>query len=168
LISTLKENPENLVRFRAAPWQFQRTFKTPKEQLPVFLRLLLEQFEVESGVITTDLIVFEPSNVLELLLQMSVEVDDKWAFVLAVEGKADLCTLLEAVLEDWIDFLFVPKPEEVAIYADHDEFLTVFTAAPDSLQILNAKLEREGYETATGYTRQLTADGWINVWDESS
>ena len=32
--------------------------------------------------------------------------------------------LLQALLSEWIDFLFVPIPERFLIYADHDEYIT--------------------------------------------
>jgi hypothetical protein len=38
----------------------------------------------------------------------------------------EIAPLLEAALGDWVDFLFVPVPKPFAIYADHDDYITLY------------------------------------------
>jgi hypothetical protein len=47
------------------------------------------------------------------------------------ESAAEACELVEAVLGERVDFLFVPTPRRRVIYAGHDEYLT-FPAHPES------------------------------------
>ena len=61
--------------------------------------------------------------------------------------------LLQASFADWVDFLFVPSPDRFVLYADHDEWTTVFAANEVDLASMKSALHGGGFEMITGYTR---------------
>jgi hypothetical protein len=65
-----------------------------------------------------------------------------------------------AALGDWVDFVFVPSPEVVAIYADHDEYTTFYTRDDATLKNLASGLEKSGFEAVRDYTRRSSGDKW--------
>jgi hypothetical protein len=68
-------------------------------------------------------------------------------------GHADVLALLEASLSDWVDFLFVPSPNRFALYADHDEWTTVFGTNEVDLASMSAAMSSGAFEMITNYTR---------------
>jgi len=142
-----------ITRFRANPWLDQRTFKTPLKDLKRFVATLLGPFPLETGLLATDQVVFEPEHVLELLQANAIPVEDPWEFHFVAEGRQSIAELLEAVLSDWIDFLFVPIPTSFVIYADHDEYVTFYAANEKQLTALTSHLEQAGFEAVAGYDR---------------
>src|SRR5947209_559443 len=124
MLRLLPERTQDIKQFRSAPWPFQQTFKTPLKDLNRFVLTFLSQYPVQSGTVSTDEVVFEPRTVLSLIRRHSVPLDGWYEFTLTAEGQQDVAELIEAVLADWIDFVFVPFPTQFAIYADHDEFTT--------------------------------------------
>jgi hypothetical protein len=62
------------------------------------------------------------------------------------------------LLGDWVDFVFVPTPEVVAIYADHDEYTTFYTRDNTTLKNLASGLEKSGFEAVRDYTRRSSGD----------
>ena len=64
---------------------------------------------------------FEPKDLLHLLADNSLLVEDQYHLTIKAEGQQAVAELLQAALGDWVDFVFVPIPEVLAIYADHDE-----------------------------------------------
>ncbi len=67
---------------------------------------------------------------MQLCADNSIELDNFWKFTLRAKGQQNVAELLEAMLGDWIDFVFVPTTESFAIYADHDEYTTFYTPNP--------------------------------------
>jgi hypothetical protein len=160
LITVLSERPHELLRFRAAPWPYQHTFVTPLQNLDRFVSTILASFPVEEAVLSTDEVVFEPRNVLQLFADNSIELDNFWRFTLRLKGEQKVTELLEAVLGDWIDFVFVPPTELFAIYADHDEYTTFYTPTQSALNELVTKLERAGFKSVADYTRGTSDKKW--------
>jgi hypothetical protein len=70
MLTFLSEQPEEIRRFRAKPWNFQRTFKTPLKDLNRFVSTFLATFSFSEGALSTDEVVFEPRNLLILLAQI--------------------------------------------------------------------------------------------------
>ena len=160
MLTLLSEQPEEICRFRAKPWLFQQTFKTPLKDLNRFVTTFLAPFSLEKGAMSTDEVVFEPKNLLHLLANNSLLVEDQYHLTIQAEGQEAVADLLQAALGDWIDFVFVPAPEVLAIYADHDEYTTFYSRDDATLKNVASGLEKSGFEAVLDYTRGSSGDKW--------
>jgi len=160
MLTLLSERPEEIRRFRVRPWPFQQTFKTPLKDLTRFVTTFLAPFSLEKGAISTDEVVFEPKDLLHLLANNSLSVKDQYHLTIQAEGQQAVAALLEAALGDWVDFVFVPSPEVLAIYADHDEYTTFYTRNDVTLNRLASGLQKSGFEAVLDYTRRSSGDKW--------
>jgi len=153
---TLSENPAALKRFRRTPWKFQSTFETPLKNLPAFVLTIASAGEQwKTGSLTLELVVFEPRNLIALLERNSIPIRYERGVTLTASGKQEIEDLLCAVLGDWIDFLFVPEPKSFAIYADHDEFTTLYAQTRSNLNRVVHRLSDKGFKIERDYKRQL-------------
>jgi hypothetical protein len=146
MIRALEEISEAVRTFWNHPRPFQKTLITPRDRLALFLSILTEVFPINGGSLSTDQVVFEPNHTLELLNGRGISLKNFWRFSLEATGQDEVCRLLEAVLDDWIDLLFVPDPAVFAIYADHDEYLTVYVHSENGLDKMGIRLESSGFE----------------------
>jgi hypothetical protein len=160
MLAVLSERTEEIQRFRAAPWIFQRTFKTPLKDLNRFVSTFLARFTLERGALSTDEVVFEPKDLLHLLTAHSLAVQDYYHLTIQAMGQQEIAELLEAALGDWVDFVFVPSPEVIAIYADHDEYTTFYAQDDATLTSVASNLETAGFEAVPSYTRGSSGDKW--------
>ena len=154
----LSGRTEEIRRFHADPWPFQQTFKTPLKELARFVSVVLGQFDFEKASLSTDEVVFEPRDVLELMARNSITLQNHWDMNLSAEGREDIAELLEAALGDWVDFVFLPFPELMAIYGDHDEYTTFYCKDSLILNKLSEQLVDAGFEPVSGYTRGRSGD----------
>jgi hypothetical protein len=153
LITILAERPESLRLFHANPWQFQQTFSTPLKDLNRFVSAIFAPFSWERGAFSTDEVVFEPHHLLRLMAENSIHVENFWALNLEAHGEKETAELLEAALGDWVDFVFLPVPESIAIYADHDEYITFYAKGESVLSTLKLELIRAGFKPIEAYER---------------
>jgi hypothetical protein len=153
MIRLLPSIPEAIHRFRANPWPFQKTLETPRENMTSFISALGSVFPVDSGVVSTDQVVFEPDNFLELLKARELSIENYRTFCAEASSPENVAVLLNAMLNDWIDFVFVPSPESFAIYADHDEFLTLYVPTASGLSELVTRLALVGFNFEDWYIR---------------
>jgi hypothetical protein len=160
MITALPDQPEQTEKFRSAPWAWQATFETPLKDLDSFVAGILSPFPLDSGALSTDLVVFEPDNLLKLMSDASIHVENQWKFIIRADGPQSISMLLESAFGDWVDFLFVPSPESFAIYADHDEYATFYTRDSESLLLLVSTLEQAGFVSVPQYTRGGAVDRW--------
>jgi hypothetical protein len=160
MLTLLSERPEEIHRFRATPWPFQQTFKTPLKDLNRFVTTFLAPFSLERGTMSTDEVVFEPKDLLRLLSNNSLTVEDQYHLTIQAEGQQAVIHLLQAALGDWVDFVFVPSPEVLAIYADHDEYTTFYTRDDATLKNVTSGLEKSGFEAVPDYTRGSLGNKW--------
>jgi hypothetical protein len=160
MLTLLAERPEEIRRFRAKPWPFQQTFKTPLKDLNRFVTTFLAPFSLQRGAMSTDQVVFEPKDLLHLLANNSLSVEDQYHLTIQAEGQQAVADLLQAALGDWVDFIFVPSPEVLAIYADHDEYTTFYTRDNARLKNMASGLEKSGFEAVLDYTRGSSGDNW--------
>jgi hypothetical protein len=160
MIRLLTDKPDEILRFRANPWPYQQTFLTPLKDLNRFVSTVLAPFLVDCAVASTDEIVFTPEGMLEFLANASIHVEDQWRFTVAAEGQQTVAELLEALLGDWIDFLFIPTSQSLAIYADHDEYTTLYCPDEKSLHHLSATLVAAGYSAVKDYQRGTSDGKW--------
>ena len=156
----LSKRPEEIERFRANPWPFQQTFKTPLKDLKRFVSTFLSSFEFEKGDFSTDEVVFEPKDLLRLLADNSVSVEDQYHLTIRAIGHGAVAELLQAALGDSVDFVFVPFPELLAIYADHDEYTTFYSRDEVILKNLVSLLRQSGFDAVLNYNRKSTGDKW--------
>jgi|SRR5579863_3616698 hypothetical protein len=160
MIRLLPSIPESIDRFRANPWPFQKTLVTPRKDMASFLSTLLAAFPVDHGVASTDQVVFEPDSFLELLKARELVIENHWTFCVEASNTEDVAALLDAMLNDWIDFVFVPLPESFAIYADHDEFLTFYVPTSSEFDQLVTRLELVGF----CFEDYVRPSGGNNIW----
>ncbi|HEX4320258.1 MAG TPA: hypothetical protein VHZ52_05105 [Acidobacteriaceae bacterium] len=120
----------------------------------------LSPYALENGVLSSDLIVFQPDNLLSLLVDNFIQVEDHWDFIVEAKGQESIRKLLLAALSDWVDFLFVPSPELFAIYADHDNYITFYSPDQEGLHTLQSVLTQAGFLFVADYKRGSAADQW--------
>jgi len=159
MICLLPSIPGAIHQFRANPWPYQKTLVTPRKDMASFLSTLLAAFPVDYGVASTDQVVFEPDNFLELLKAREVPIENYWTFCAEASNTEDVAVLLDAMLNDWIDFVFVPSPASFAFYADHDEYLTIYVPTSSGLDQLVTRLELVGFGFED-YVRPSAGDIW--------
>lgn len=159
MIRLLASIPEQVRWFRANPWPYQRTLVTPRKDMASFLSVLLAVFPVDCGVASTDQVVFEPDSFLELLKARNLAIENYWTFCAEASSSEDVPMLLDAMLSDWIDFVFVPSPTSFAIYVDHDEFLTLYVPSSSALDHLSDQLKLGGFGFEDWYIRPSGGDG---------
>jgi hypothetical protein len=160
MLIVLSERTEEIQRFRATPWPFQQTFITPLKDLNKFVSTFLAPFSLERGALSTDQVVFEPENLLRLLASKSLSVDNYYDLKIQATGQLEIADLLQAALGDCVDFAFVPSPEVIAIYTDHDEYTTFYAQDDATLKTVSSRLETAGFEAVANYTRRSSGDRW--------
>src|SRR2546425_12399255 len=122
----LSESPGFLKRFRRTPWKFQRTFQTPLQNLGPFVAAIVSALEPsQSATVVFDGIIFPPRHLPTLFASESTPAFTHETTITAC-SPADIAKLLRAALSDWTDFVLTTTPKSFAIYADHNEYLTVF------------------------------------------
>jgi hypothetical protein len=161
MLAVLSERTEEIKRFRAAPWLFQQTFTTPYKDLNRFVSTFLAPFSLERGALSTDQVVFEPKNLLRLLASKSLSVENYYDLKIQATGQLEIANLLQAALGDYIDFVFVPSPELIAIYTDHDGYTTFYAQDDATLKTVSSRLETAGFEAVARYTRGSSGE---NIW----
>ena len=159
MIRLLPSIPDAIHEFRANPWPHQKTLETPRKNMASFLSAFLATFPVDRGVASTDQVVFEPDSFLALLKARSLAIENYWTFCAEASDREDVAVLLETMLSDWIDFVFVPSPTSFAIYADHDEFLTLYVPSSSALDHLIDQLTLAGFEFEDWYIRPSGGNG---------
>jgi len=152
----LSENLGALAEFRREAWEFQQTFETPLKKLQAFVSTIVSAGEQwRTANVTLELVVFEPQHLIALLKENSIPPSYERGVTLTAKGQKEIEALLCAVLQDWIDFVCVPEPESFAIYADHDEFTTIYAHSRSDLNRVTEVLLRKGFKPEPNYTRQL-------------
>ena len=143
-------------KFRRKGWGFQETFHTPLKELDGFVGSIVAAIgEVRSGRVTIERVVFEPRNLVALTSGVcgESEVEEGWS--VEATGRAEVEGLLKAALGDWVDFLFVAAPAPFVVYADHDQYVTVFAMRKAGLTGVVAGLAEKGFRRVEGYRRNL-------------
>jgi|GEM_PF-1566230 len=141
-------------RLREAPFPFQTTYITPLTELPQFVNTLLARFGVTEGAVWIEQIIFEPKELIWYLRGRGFVCNEGQLnrSVLHAESPSEVAELLECVLGQWTDFAFVPSPKEFVIYADHDEYTTIFAANAESLSSLRSDMEYKGFKIVADWT----------------
>lgn len=159
---TLSPTPGALKRFRRTPWRYQQTFVTPLKDLQPFVAAIISCLEpIQGAVATFDEVVFEPRNLNPLFAKRSIiaKAMDNTRYLhdwsLSCTGEDDAGELLRVLLGDWIDFVFVPTPKRLAIFADHDEYITFLSVTKSHLNRAVRTLGDNGFQPVPDYQRRL-------------
>jgi hypothetical protein len=152
---TASEISGSLSRFRRTTWRYQRTFLTrPKDRGTFAAAIVSAQESMETAFVVIDEVIFEPRRLGLLLakhLLPSVQlVRDS---VLTANNREEITELLEASLTDGINFAFVPTPKPFVIYADHDEYTTLFANTKSNLNV--SPLLKSEFKEIQNYERHL-------------
>jgi hypothetical protein len=141
---------------RSVGTQEQRTFKTPLGELDSFVSsLLASDKSLESGSVLVAEVVFTPKHLEDLLARHDLPLTYDHEHSIVAENATEAASLLGAALADWVDFYFEPVPKHFLLYADHDEYATLFAPRKGPVSALAARLEAQGFAEVSGYVRQL-------------
>jgi len=151
----IHSTPGTLKRLRrTASTYFQRTFRTPLKRLPVFVKILSDP-SFASASVAVEQVVFPPKHLDSLLSSHQLPLEYGSGWTIEATGAKECVELLEATLADWLDFFFLPQPKRFLMYADHDEYTTLFAARKGSLSRLTTALTAAGVEEIPDYARSL-------------
>ena len=145
--------PEN-AWLTTPPFPFQQTYATPLDDLQHFIETLLDPFEVSRASVWIETLVFNPKELVWYLRGSGIHSNEGELnnSLLLAENRSEAATLLECILGQWADFAFLPTPREFVIYADHDEFTTVFTKSTEKLSSLRKHMKAEGFREVRDWT----------------
>jgi hypothetical protein len=153
---TGSESTESLEAFCRNPWEFQQTFETPLKNLQPFAKTIVSNGEdLRTASIVIDQVVFEPKELIEMLTSYSIPLACKRGLSLTAVGQHEIEELLSAMLSEWIDFLFIPEPRSFALYADHDEYTTLYAHQRSHLDRVVRALSDQGFKLITNYERRF-------------
>jgi hypothetical protein len=143
-----------LKRFRKTAWSFQQTFLNPRKNLQPFVDLIISASESNGVKITIDQVIFDPTQLNALLASHSQTLSLTHDVTISAEGLAETTALLHAALSDAPDFICIPTPKPFVFYADHDEYITVFSHTKSNLNRIVLPLVQAGFKIVD-YRRQL-------------
>jgi|tagenome__1003787_1003787.scaffolds.fasta_scaffold20981095_4 hypothetical protein len=103
------------------------------------------------GCLKIDQVVFEPKHLISLLDIYSIPPPYGDGTSITANNQAEVAELLEAALGDWIDFIFIPIPKPIVIFADHDEYTTFFADTRSSLNRVVTALFSQGFKEIRDY-----------------
>ena len=145
-----------LQRIRRSVTAFeQRTFRTPLDRVPDFVDCLLTgdpPLTCASAVV--EQVVFAPKHLDTLLPSHQLPLEQPVGRTIVAADGAESSALLKALLADWLDFFFEPSPPGFVLFADHDEYTTLF-AGVGTLRRRTGALKQQGFVEVTNYLRQL-------------
>jgi hypothetical protein len=154
-IMNVSDNPSALKQIRKTPWKFQRTFKTPLNNLEPFVAAILSTASFKTACITIEQAVFEPKHWIDLLTRYSLPPRYAKGVSVTATGQQELEDLLHTAFTDWFDFLLVPTPKPFVIYADHDEYTTFYANTRSNLNRFVEPLSAKGFEEVAEYRLEL-------------
>jgi hypothetical protein len=154
------KSPGSIKRLVKAAGQYQRTFRTPMDRLPDFVEALLSpHMPLTAASLTIAAWVFQPRTLEALLAKHGLPQEYTQDRTITASGRQEIGDLLKASLSDWLDFYFFPTPKRFLIYADHDEYTTVFGATKGSVSRTATSLAGNGFVEVKDYTRSLGGRG---------
>jgi hypothetical protein len=153
----LYESSGMLQRYRQISWEFQQTVHTPLKDLERFVDVIMGALtSADRAIAVFHQVVFPPQHGL-LSLYAKYSLPEKWYgddVTIEAQSAAEAGELLQAVLSEWIDFLFVPTPEPFVIYADHDKYITFLAHQKSQLSSVVEELTAAKFRPVD-YVRKL-------------
>lgn len=157
---TLSHTAGALKQFRRRQWRQQRTFSVSRAKAVAAADAVVSLFGPESsGTATVDEVVFEPRELEALFARYGVargarrSTYDLHDWTAGADNRDELAELLRAALLDGVDCVFQSTDPKLALYADHDEYLTFFCNSPGPLKSLERSLARAGISPVDDYRR---------------
>lgn len=151
----IETTPGALLRFKQSPGKFQHTFKTDLERLPTFVAALLAGTPpITSGTVTIKSVVFEPKHLRQVLAMHAIKDEPVSGMAITASGPEELHSLLIGTFSDWLDFYFTPRPGPFTVYADHDEYTTVFASRKFPISKIATAMALAGIADVPGYARE--------------
>lgn len=141
-------------QIRSLGWKFQKTFQTPLEQLHPFVDVIVSVGAPKSARITIAQALFEPKEWLSVLARYSLEPRYGSGIAVNCSGGREIRELLAATFGGWVDFAYVPSPKRFVIYADHDEYATLYANSRANLNSIVQALVGIGVKEVE-FTRYL-------------
>lgn len=152
----LLHTPGALKRFRKTAWPFQQTFGTPLQNLRPFVSTIVSSRKpLQTATIVIDQVVMTPGHLSALLTHHSLPTHFSHDWSITATGPQEIEALFQAALSDWTDFIFLPTPKPFAIYADHDQYTTIYAHTKSNLNHVIEPLTAAGFELIPNYQRQL-------------
>ena len=102
--------------------------------------------------VTIEQVVFTPDHFEKLLIAHKLPLDYRDNGVVA-ETRQEASALLVAALGGWLDFFFVPEPKRFILYADHDEYTTLYAPRKGALSAIGGALIKAGFKEDPDYVR---------------
>jgi len=110
---------------------------------------------IEKGIIAINGYVFEPKNLRKLLSAYPQSMNLTHGWSIESITTQSIKELLLATIKDWIDFAFIPAPQPFVIYADHDEYTTVYAMTKSNLNQVVHPLLAQGFTQVKDFERSL-------------
>jgi hypothetical protein len=142
---------------RRRDWKKQVTCVTPLNRLAWFSNTLVEHLmPFQSALLVIDQVVFKvPPALAAIRLGAGETRSILEAPGHLFEDEPELFrAALEAALSDWIDLRVNLLPPRYALWADHDEYTTVFSQSPGQIADLKRALARAKIEIVDSYERE--------------
>jgi len=153
----IQSAPGTLKRLRrTAGTFFQRTFETPRDRLPAFVASLLAgDSPILSASITVQAVVSPPDHLESLLASHHLALPPGADWSITAAGQQESQALLTAALGDAVDFYSLPDPKRFLLFADHDEYTTLFAARKGTLSRLAGTLAAGRVAEVSDYVRRV-------------
>jgi len=134
--------------------EFQRTFATPLKDLRPFVLGMLSLVPAADAAVQIEQIVFDPVNLIGFLKTQGVVSTEGELHSVCISATSDqAANLLIATLSDWIDFWFVRQTDEFRIFADHDEYTTIYSNNLQTVAEIGSLLKSKGFREIDGWLR---------------
>lgn len=134
---------------------FQKTFRTPANQLRSFAAAVVAAHApLESGSLTLEQVMFTPRRLEAMLASYNVPLTYGRDWSIMASGQQEITALLEAAWGDPVDFYFTPEPKRYHLFADHDEYTTIFAVTKGHLGKVSGALTAAGFVEVDGYVRE--------------
>lgn len=102
-----------------------------------------------------ELIVFDPVTLIGFLKTHGVVTTEGELHNVCISATSDQAAdLLIATLSDWIDFWFVRQADEFRIFADHDEYTTIYSSNLETLADIASSLTDKGFREIDDWLRE--------------
>jgi hypothetical protein len=128
---------------RRREWKRQFTCVTPLKDLPWFARQLVSSVGAFRAALLVVDVIHDPHAIAALRRAIGEErpVGEAPGHLIEADP-GELSVALAAALENTLDVTVLFEPARVAVFADHDEYTTVFSSAP--LGDLKERLTQRG------------------------
>ena len=109
---------------------------------------------LESGRVTLEQVVFTPTKLEVLLTSHNLPFTYGRDWTVMAAGREEVAPRLEAAWGDSFDFYFIPQPRRFHLFADHDEYTTIFGATKGQVSKVVTALTKAGFSPVEGYERE--------------